>query len=318
MSLLNIVENFAVTSICFSPDGERLATAGYSTTDLNIWQLGQNPQKIATLDLVDNQNPVNSISWSQNYLSAIANTAQEIFIFDQQFNKVKTLTKGISREILVNQFNHNGRELLVATRRPLNQTLKKQGLTAVPDIVIYTAPNWNSQAFESGFHIFGASWLSDLVVVAGNDRANEHQFSVVVFNPATGQQHKISLGAPTDEARLAVLEDKHKIGVTFKVNNDSDGTFESHFYVLHYNKDTGNFQVLHSAILSSPDQFVNVAFTSEYTILDTYINGQSRAESLDGLGNMQHEQTFQYPTTYGLATYDAITAIGTDHYVVFF
>ena len=212
MSASNIVENFVVTSICFSPDGERLATAGYSTTDLNIWQLGQNPQKIATLDLVDNQNPVNSISWSQNYLSAIANTAQEIFIFDQQFNKVKTLTKGISREILVNQFNHNGRELLVATRRPLNQTLKKQGITAVPDIVIYTTPNWNSQAFESGFYIFGASWLSDLVVVAGNDRANEHQFSVAVFNPATGQQHKISLGAPADEARLVVLEDKHVSG----------------------------------------------------------------------------------------------------------
>ncbi|WP_166739035.1 hypothetical protein, partial [Alkanindiges illinoisensis] len=63
---------------------------------------------------------------------------------------------------------------------------------------------------------------------------------------------------------------------------------------------------------------VNVAFTSEYTILDTYINGQSKAESLDALGNMQHEQTFQYPTTYGLATYDVITAIGTNHHVVFF
>ena len=106
--------------------------------------------------------------------------------------------------------------------------------------------------------------------------------------------------------------------MTFKRPGTGAGTFESHFYVLHYNKDTGNFQVLHSATLSSPDQFVNVAFTTDYTILDTYINGQSRAESLDALGIMQHEQTFQYPTTYGLTTYDVITASATDHYVVFF
>ncbi|WP_166739008.1 hypothetical protein, partial [Alkanindiges illinoisensis] len=62
---------------------------------------------------------------------------------------------------------------------------------------------------------------------------------------------------------------------------------------------------------------VNVAFTSEYTILDTYINGQSKAESLDALGNMQHEQTFQYPTTFGLATYNVITAIAVANEVIF-
>lgn len=169
-AIIKLKDHAEINSIAFSPDGKLIATGGFSTKDISIWDIESN-EKIKSLKKSWSSSLDNTVKWSSsNLIAAISDghSVVNVWAANKDFSfiiNIDLVRFGKIRDI---SFNHDGSKLLIACN--------SGSLKSAQNIFVYDTKSWERKEIKIGIIVNKVAWYGDKIIAVGNNLGEEKGF----------------------------------------------------------------------------------------------------------------------------------------------